>query len=147
MSIICDGEDTYPDYYTFLPGFSDRSDHQILYDRGIVYYKEGNYDKAIENFSAALEIEPYYLLALYSRGDAYAKKGEYDRAVADWTAVLMIEPNDLYALYSRAETYYKKGNYDRAIEDLEAVLKIDPNNTKPQQFLEEARQAKSGVKK
>ena len=146
MSIICDGEDTYPDYYTFLQGFSDRSDHQILYDRGIVYYKKGCYDQAIENFSAALEIEPYYLLALSSRGDAYAKKGEYDRAVADWTAVLEIEPNDLYALYSRAETYYKKGDYDRAIEDLETVLKISPNYDSNNQLLEKVRQAKAGVK-
>jgi len=131
MSIIIGGEDDD----------TPLDEHQILYNRGIEYYKEGYYDKAIKYFSAVLKIKPYYLVALYSRGDSYAKKCDYDRAIESWTAVLEFEPKDLYALYSRGLAHYKKDNYDQAINDLETVLKISPNYDNAKQLLEEIRQA------
>jgi len=114
-------------------------DHEALYNRGISYYKKGNYDLAIENFTAALRIKPDDPNALIGRGCAYYEKNNYDRAIEDYTAALKIKPDDQSALYNRGNAYYVKGNYDRAIENYEAALRINPNHISAKEYLEKAR--------
>jgi tetratricopeptide (TPR) repeat protein len=50
-------------------------------------------DRAIEDFTAALRIDPNYANAYNNRGNAYDDKGMYDRAIEDYTAALRIDPN------------------------------------------------------
>ena len=58
----------------------------IYYALGMAYYKQGNWDKAAEAFSQAIEAEPSNLDALRQRGFAYAEKGDSDNARADLDA-------------------------------------------------------------
>jgi len=102
-------------------------EHLALFDRGVAYAEKGNYDRAIEDFNAALKIKPDFYLALKNRGIAYSNKDNYDRAIEDFNAVLRIKPNDHEALYNRGSAYDDKGNYDRAIEDYTAALRIKPD--------------------
>ncbi|MCL1969880.1 MAG: tetratricopeptide repeat protein, partial [Candidatus Bathyarchaeota archaeon] len=100
----------------------------ILFNRGVEYYKKGNYDLAIEDFNAALRIKPNDYETLRYRGITYRNKGNYDRAIEDFNAALRIKPNDQDALIGRGLAYGLKDNHDRAIEDFNTVLKIKPND-------------------
>ena len=42
-----------------------------------------NIDKAIEDFTKAIQYEPDYAEAYYHRGNTYFLKGEFDRAIED----------------------------------------------------------------
>jgi tetratricopeptide (TPR) repeat protein len=49
-------------------------------NRGDAYYKKGDYDRAIQDFSEAIRLSPsfgYYR----ERGIAYNEKGDYDQAI------------------------------------------------------------------
>lgn len=59
---------------------------QILYALGFAYEKQGNLDKAIENYTAALEKGTADIGARRQRGFAYANKGEKEKAKADLEA-------------------------------------------------------------
>jgi tetratricopeptide (TPR) repeat protein len=52
------------------------------------------YDRAIEDYTAALRIDPNHFGAYLNRGFVYRNKGDYARARADWEKALQIRPND-----------------------------------------------------
>ncbi len=86
-----------------------------LIDRGNAWYRKGAYDRAIEDYTAALHIKPDYADALYNRGNAWGAKGEYDRAIEDYTAALRLKPYLHKALNNRGIAWNLKGENDRAI--------------------------------
>ncbi len=49
---------------------------ETYYNRGNAYGKKGQYDKAISDYTKAIEINPSYAKAYYNRGVAYIKEGE-----------------------------------------------------------------------
>ena len=60
--------------------------------RGDAYFEKEEYDKAIAEFSRAIELDPNYAGAYLSRGVAYGRKGEYDKAGADSTKAIELDP-------------------------------------------------------
>ena len=53
--------------------------------RGATYYQIGDYDRAIEDYSKAIELNANYVDAYLNRGITYNDKGDYDRAIEDYT--------------------------------------------------------------
>jgi tetratricopeptide (TPR) repeat protein len=83
---------------------ADRHDprNAALYaDRGMVRVRQGNYDKAIDDFNAALKLEPKLASALYGRGVAESHKNKAAAASADIAAARELEPK-LPERYQRA---------------------------------------------
>ena len=61
-------------------------------NRGVAYADKHEYDRAITDYTKAIEIDPRDALAYFNRGNAYRDKGEYDRANADYTRAIEINP-------------------------------------------------------
>ena len=79
--------------------------------RAQTYFRNGDYDRAIEDFSAFIHKYPYSEKLFNERGLSYAKKGEYDRAIADYTEAIRRnrEPDGATA----APPTRKKANWTR----------------------------------
>jgi tetratricopeptide (TPR) repeat protein len=112
-----------------------------------IYYNEDkscyDYDKAIAEFTKAIESEPDCADAYYYRGSSYDKMGEYDKAIADYNKALEIRPDYAVAYYNRGQAYYKQKEYDKAIADWEKAIKLNPSYEKElRPKIEEAKQAK-----
>ena len=86
-------------------------------NRGNHYTRNGEYDRAIQDYDQSIKINPNYPKAFNNRGVAYQKKGEYERATKDFDEAIKLKPDYSIAFVNRAETYQKKGDYDRAAED------------------------------
>lgn len=63
-----------------------------LDSRGLVYLKLGEFDKAIADYNAALELKPDLAASLYGRGFAWRAKGNEPRAKTDIEAALAADP-------------------------------------------------------
>lgn len=63
---------------------SEPSSPKDYFTRGLDYAKKGQYEKAIEDFSKAIDLDPKYGKAYMNRGIAYAKSGNSDKAAADF---------------------------------------------------------------
>ena len=50
-------------------------------------------DRAIADYTEAINLDPKLALAYNNRGNAYADKNDYGRAIADYEAALRIDPN------------------------------------------------------
>jgi tetratricopeptide (TPR) repeat protein len=55
------------------------------YMRGAAYQSKGEVDRAISDYTVAIELNPYHAAAYESRARAYVGKGDYTHAVADVT--------------------------------------------------------------
>ena len=100
-------------------------------DRGNGYQDGGEYDRAIQDYDQAIQLEPDSALAFYDRGNAYDSKGEYDRAIADYGLVIQLAPEGdhaYYAYYGRGYAYGAKGEYDRAIEDYDRAIRLNSDD-------------------
>ncbi|MDR0301047.1 MAG: hypothetical protein LBI04_01895 [Treponema sp.] len=87
----------------------------------------GNYNKAIEDSSRVIRIDPDSAITYVIRARAYFEIGEMDRAIADSTQAIKRDRNNIGAYTIRGSAYGKKGDIDRAIADWKSILKINPD--------------------
>jgi len=104
--------------------------------RARTYCEKGEHDKAIEDFTEAIELKPDDADFYHWRGLAYFLKGECDKAIENFTEAIRLKPNvDSY--YCRGLAYIKKGLYDQSIRDFDKVLEINPSHEKAWKAKEE----------
>nr|2AVP_A Chain A, synthetic consensus TPR protein [Methanothrix harundinacea 6Ac] len=65
---------------------------EAWYNLGNAYYKQGDYDEAIEYYQKALELDPRSAEAWYNLGNAYYKQGDYDEAIEYYQKALELDP-------------------------------------------------------
>ena len=58
---------------------------EIYYNRGLAYSRNGELDKAIQNYTKAMELKPDYADAYYNRSKAWLHLGEREKAKSDMT--------------------------------------------------------------
>ncbi len=93
---------------------------------GRIYRREGRYDKAVEAYTAAIDLSPEDSINYYIRGDVYFDLKEYDRAVEDYSKFIELNPEDDDAYNSRGYCYRKLGNHDKAIKDNTKAIELNP---------------------
>ncbi|MDD5691624.1 MAG: tetratricopeptide repeat protein [Candidatus Omnitrophica bacterium] len=98
-------------------------------NRGLAYFDQGEYDKAIADFSRAIGLKRDYADGYYNRGLAYHKKGEYNKAAADYTEAIKINPEYLKSYINRGQVYNVSGEHEKAILDFRRAIEIAPLNT------------------
>ena len=101
-----------------------------FYNRANAYYGAGDLDRAIEDYGAAIRLNPSYASAFSNRGNAYSLKGDFDKAIADYDAALRLNPKYAIALSNRADVYRTKGDFDRAIADYGAAIQANPKRAR-----------------
>ena len=115
-------------YYTEIIRLDpDISILTTTYDcRGLAYSDKGDYDRAIVDFTEAIEPNPNHY-TYYNRGVAYLKKGDYNRAIEDFTEAIELNPDDAEAYNNRGNAYNNKGEVDHAIEDFTTAIALNPD--------------------
>jgi len=96
-------------------------------NRGLAYFKKGQYDRAIADYDTALKLNPKNAIVYYNRGSTYGKKGQYDRAIADYGAAIKLNPKYAAAYNNRAWTYFKWGKATKGLPDANRALELKPD--------------------
>jgi tetratricopeptide (TPR) repeat protein len=97
-------------------------------NRGNAWFSKSDYDKAIADFTKAIEIDPKDADAHYNRGVAWQRKSDYNKAIADFTKAIEIDPKDADAYHSRGFAWEEKGDLAKAIADYTKAIEINPKN-------------------
>ena len=61
---------------------------------GLIYYKQGRLDEAIDEFTLASRYRPDYEAAFQNKGMALAAKGKLIESLASFEAALRLEPDN-----------------------------------------------------
>lgn len=77
-------------------------------NRGLVFFKLGQYDQAIVDYSQAIFFQIQILLKAYSnRGSVYLRLVQYDNALVDFNQAIQINPEFAEGYYNRGVVYKK----------------------------------------
>jgi protein O-mannosyl-transferase len=101
--------------------------YMAYYNRGTIYISQGQYQKAVDDLSAAIRLKPNLSDPYFNRGNACIKLGRYQTALADFTKVISLSPASFDAYNNRAAIYLKLDQYQQAIEDYTKAITIKPD--------------------
>jgi len=97
-------------------------------EKGNEYFKKGDYEKAIENYTYACEIDPKNHLYYTNRSLCYASMKRWDKSLRDADKSIALNPNWVKGYYRRGVALRESGDYQKALEAFERCIDIDPKN-------------------
>ncbi len=97
---------------------------EALVTRGNLYAEEDEYDKAIQDHTQAIELDPRYALANISRGSTYGRMKNY-RAVEDFNSAIRLSPHDPRPYIERGNAYLDGGRLEKGIQDLSQGIRMN----------------------
>jgi Ca-activated chloride channel family protein len=124
-----------------LKYFGFPSNKEKSYHSGMKAYKEGDYTKAIDAFSAPEATEAPDALDFYNAGAAFYKAGNYEQAAQEYEKVLKAEDPSLAgsARYNLGNVAFRQGKLEDAVSQYEEALKLAPEHEKAKKNLEYVR--------
>ncbi|HWZ57951.1 MAG TPA: tetratricopeptide repeat protein [Gemmatimonadaceae bacterium] len=99
---------------------SDAGAHNNL---GVLYYRKGLYEEAVEAFTRALELDPKMQVAQRNLEVAYFGTGYYDRRVAELRERLRTAPNEREARWELGRAYALLGRLPEAVAEFTELLR------------------------
>jgi len=105
------------------------------YDEAAIKVHNDLCDKAFDDFTTAIALDPSYAPAYVDRGDIFSDElydgFDNDKAFYDYTKAIELDPKN-------ADTYYRRGcvfsndlgsmfDHDKAIDDFTKAINLDPN--------------------
>jgi tetratricopeptide (TPR) repeat protein len=102
---------------------------QAYLARGDQHAARGDFDQAIADYSAAIQLKPDYAEAYNNRGLAYSLKGKnlMPESIADYTQAIDLRPGYAYAINNRGVAYMASGHPDDALRDFDLAIQIQPD--------------------
>ena len=97
-----------------------------LVERGLARLREGQPDRAVEEFEAAIRLDPAHPKAHVGRGRARLDRGEYASAIRDFDEALRSEPDDAQVIGFRAAARHRLGDLAGAVADYDRAITLAP---------------------
>jgi tetratricopeptide (TPR) repeat protein len=97
--------------------------------RGNCYALNSQFDRAISDYSEAIQLNPNYADAYNNRGVIWHKKGDQDKAIADFNIAIQLNPNFAEAYNNRGGSWLLKGNNVEALVDYDKAIQLNSNYT------------------
>lgn len=94
------------------------------------YYYHGlrDYDRAVDEFSRVLELQPNNALAMASIAWVQRRQGKWDEAIAGLQTVTKLDPLDVWYKYELGITYHYCRRYQDAIDLCDKVIDLQPSH-------------------
>ena len=108
----------------------DPTDYTAYYGRAKDYFRYGEHDLALADFTQAIKYFPRKetsdLSQAYTlRGLIYQEKGNKEAALKDFNDALQLDPTSRFSLIGRGDLLYDMGDYEHASRDYEALIRRD----------------------
>ena len=85
------------------------------FQKGVSYYKQGQYSKAITEFEQIVESSPDYESGHRILGDCYLKTKNYNKAITAFRNALRIKNDDYFSYHGLALAHYNTGAYQTMV--------------------------------
>lgn len=108
--------------------YLDPQSGKFLFFRGNLYVEMKNFQKAVEDYKAAIALRPDKTNVWIKLAETYMLMERFADAVSAYDQVLDLTPNDLSVVLDRANAHWKNGNLGEAVYDYTTVLKRDKSN-------------------
>jgi predicted AlkP superfamily phosphohydrolase/phosphomutase/Flp pilus assembly protein TadD len=107
-------------------GYLTPDNPNALNNLGLRYQKEGEHEKAIEQFEKALEIQPNNSVAYNNLGISYGSLERFDEAERSFKRSIEINPEDIFAMNNLAVICLRSQRLNEARSYAQKALEIEP---------------------
>jgi tetratricopeptide (TPR) repeat protein len=101
------------------------SNKYFFYKLALLDKEEGNYEKAIDSYSKAIELDSTYNKALYNRAFTNKLLGNYEKASEDLEALLKEDPYNSSLWDLKGSIAMLQGNYEDALMSFNRAIQYD----------------------
>ncbi|OXB61734.1 hypothetical protein ASZ78_016920 [Callipepla squamata] len=112
-------------------------------DVGNKYFKQGNFDEAINCYTRGMHFDPFNPVLPTNRASAFYRMKKFSVAESDCNLALALDKNYTKAYARRGAARFALKNFQGAKEDYERVLELDANNFEAKNELKKIDQALS----
>lgn len=98
------------------------------YNSGVYHHEKEKLNKAIEEYSEAVRLDPSLYEAHWNLGIIYVQKGMIDSAIKELEVVVKLKPDIFEAHFALGNLYHQKKLMDEAIKEFEAAVALRPND-------------------
>lgn len=102
-------------------------DASLRVELGVLYAKNGDADRARQEFERVLSNDPNNASALNNLGNIFFMNENYQAALEKYRVAEAADPNDLEVKINMAMAYYHLGNLDMAKEKFDEAAESDPD--------------------
>jgi tetratricopeptide (TPR) repeat protein len=121
----------------------DRSRAVLHFSHAIVLHSFGDFDIAIEDYQAAIRLNPAYPEAHKGLGQVFLHKGNLDGAIVELKESARLKPEDAQTHRNLGSALFLKRNLDDALTELGEAIRLEPKNPDGHLFLANVYRAKS----
>lgn len=100
------------------------SEAKLIYNEGVELYKLGEYERSMQAFRKATELDPNYIDAYYNLGTVLEYLKQDREALTVFRQIIVRKPDDYEAVYKAAVLSTRLGETDKA----KSYLSIIPNS-------------------
>jgi len=104
------------------------------FEKGLHHTIGRDDDKAIEEYTQAIALNPDYTEAYIYRGAAYYNRGtfssdsgQYELAVKDFRKVVVMKPGSYSAYLAQGAIYVHQNEYEKGIEEINKAIALNPH--------------------
>lgn len=90
------------------------TDAKLQYNKGVDYYKLGQFEESASCFQKAIELDPNYIDAYYNLGSILEYLKQDEAALAVFKQIILRKPDDYESVYKAALLSKKVGEYEKA---------------------------------
>src|SRR5262249_23746256 len=83
------------------------------------------FGRAMQDFEAAIRLDPKFADTYNRRGNMLSAKGDVDGALADYSTAIGLNPNDPAPYHNRCLVRRRKSDLDGALADCSAAIRLD----------------------
>ena len=112
---------------------------RAFYDRGLLLLRVNEPDRALADFTKAVESDPTYYEALMEQGKVFFSKEEYSKAEEAFNKVLRLRPAHALAYAWIGRSLAATGKADSALVKLDRAIELDPTQIEPILYQAETR--------
>lgn len=102
-----------------------------LYYRGLTFYIRGQFQSAIEDFEAALQLNPGYAAVYSGRGETYFAMQQFEQAILDFQHAHELQADFEHPIIGLAITNHALGNIDAAKNFWKLLVEKDEHYNDP----------------
>jgi tetratricopeptide (TPR) repeat protein len=106
---------------------SNRGSKMLYYARGRLYFEQGDYEAAVADFGAVIELDPQFSSIYQLRAEAYGNLQLPREAIADYVQALQYTPSD-WLTSKMIELCQNPALYESAMKSLDTALTASPRN-------------------
>ena len=102
--------------------------HYMAYNNRGVFFQERMkaLDKALQDYTAAIDLYPEYVEAYYNRGLLHELRGDLEAAAADYSRIVKLDPRHARAYNNRGAIRRLQGDSAAALKDFDRAILLAP---------------------